>query len=55
LGNQGDTLYLANQNEKTFPKAILFTEKPNFKETDMLTSRQKEKMLLLSIKRLGMN
>ena len=39
----GDTLYLANQNEEAFPKTILFTEKPNFKETDMLTSSQKRK------------
>ena len=52
---KGDTLYLANQNEEAFPKTIRFTEKPNFKETDMLTSSQKEKMLLSSIKDLGMN
>jgi hypothetical protein len=52
---KGGTLYLANQNEETFPKTIRFTEKPNFKETDMLTSSQKENMLLSSIKGLGMN
>ena len=52
---KGGTLYLANQNEETFPKIIRFTEKPNFKETDRLTFSQKENMLLSSLKDLGMN
>ena len=49
---KGDTLYLANQNHRIFPRTIWYTFEPNSKETDMLSKKDKEDLLIRSIQDL---
>lgn len=49
---KGDTLYLANQNHRNFPKTIWYTFEPNSKETDMLLKKDKEDLLIRSVQDL---
>ena len=45
----GDRLYLANQNHKNFPRTIWYTFKPNSKETDILSKKDKRDLLIRSV------
>ena len=46
---KGDTLYLANQNHRNFPRTIWYTLEPNSKETDILSKKDKRDLLIRSI------
>ena len=49
---KGDTLYLANQNHRNFPRTIWYTFEPNSKETDILSNKDKENLLIRSVQNL---
>jgi len=51
---KGDTLYLANQNHRNFPRTIWYTFEPNSKETDMLSKKDKEDLLIRSVQDLNL-
>ena len=47
-----DALYLANQNHNNFPKTIWYTFEPNSKETDILSKKDKQYLLIRSVQDL---
>ena len=49
---KGDKLYLANQNHPNFPKTVWYTFKPNSKETDLLSKKDKQNLLIRSVQDL---
>lgn len=49
---KGDTLYLANQNHRNFPRTIWYTFEPNSKETDILSKKDKRDLLIRSVQDL---